>query len=216
MYRWVTDKEFLKRAYSDCADTVNQLIQELKKYDIYAEMRVVGSKSRNMVTQNENGKIDFDFNLIINEAPGINDGRLLKGDIKLAFDTILRNSGLDDCKDSTSVLTTGDMYFKKGKQIPFSIDVCVVCKRKGMWYRLIHKKTGYIANDQWVWEPTKNSERVFEKAEYIKKHHKWLEVRERYLKKKNMYLTRNDIHHKSFICFVEAVNEVYDMIKHQK
>lgn len=61
MYKYVEDKAFLKRAYSDCADTVNRLIQELKKYDIETKMYIVGSKSRNMVTQNERGKIDFDF-----------------------------------------------------------------------------------------------------------------------------------------------------------
>ena len=34
MYHWVEDKEFLKRSYSLCADIVNQLVQNLKKYGI--------------------------------------------------------------------------------------------------------------------------------------------------------------------------------------
>ena len=52
MYKWVTDKEFLKRAYSDCADTMNQLVQELKKDNIYSDINVIGSKTRNIITQN--------------------------------------------------------------------------------------------------------------------------------------------------------------------
>ena len=37
----------------------------------------------------------------------------------------------------------------------------------------------------------------------------WEEVRQCYLDKKNLYLKRNDNNHPSFICYIEAVNEVY-------
>lgn len=37
MYQYVTDKEFLKKSYSMCADLVNQLVQELKSYGIQAK-----------------------------------------------------------------------------------------------------------------------------------------------------------------------------------
>lgn len=49
MYHWVEDRTFLKQAYSECAGIVNQLVQELKKYDIDSTMRVVGSKSRSIL-----------------------------------------------------------------------------------------------------------------------------------------------------------------------
>ena len=35
-------------------------------------------------------------------------------------------------------------------------------------------------------------------------------VREQYLALKNMYLSKNDINHPSFICYIEAVNNVYN------
>jgi hypothetical protein len=213
MYNWVEDKIFLKRAYSDCADTVNRLVQELKKYDIEAKMYLVGSKSRNMVTQNENGKIDFDFNLELIYVPDISDCRAIKEGIMEAFNLVLNNEGLDDCKDSTSAITTGDMYFKKGNQTEFSIDVCIVRRYRGKLQRLIHHKTGVVQNDQWVWETVRSSNIVREKVEYIKKCRQWEKVRKRYLKKKNMYLTRNDNEHNSFTCYVEALNEVYYMLK---
>ncbi len=38
MYEYVKDKEFLKASHSMCANLVNQLVQELKKYDIDASM----------------------------------------------------------------------------------------------------------------------------------------------------------------------------------
>lgn len=61
MYYWVEDQDFLARAYHDCVDIVNQLVQELKNYEIEAQMNVVGSKKRNMITQNSNEPIDFNL-----------------------------------------------------------------------------------------------------------------------------------------------------------
>lgn len=216
MYHWVEDKEYLKRAYGVCSNIVNQLVQALEKDDIYAEMSIVGSKSRNMVTQNVNNPIDFDFNLEILDAPDFNDCRNLKETIRKAFNVVLNNNGWGDCQDSTSALTTEQRVFNQGNKTPFSIDVCIVCEDGGTWYRLIHKKTGFTYYDQWVWEATKNSQHLYEKVDYIKAcPGKWQLVRDRYLKKKNMYLTRNDIHHKSFVCYIEAVNEVYSILKNK-
>ena len=43
---------------------------------------------------------------------------------------------------------------------------------------------------------------------------KWTLVREQYLKIKKQYLTSNDYNHSSFICYIEAVNNVYNSRKH--
>ena len=82
MYHWVEDKDYLTRAYSVCADIVNQLVQELKDYDIDARMNVVGSKKRNMITQNEKEPIDFDFNLLIENPESYRNERELKEAIR--------------------------------------------------------------------------------------------------------------------------------------
>jgi len=49
---------------------------------------------------------------------------------------------------------------------------------------------------------------------YIKEKGKWTLVREQYLKIKKQYLTSNDYNHSSFICYIEAVNNVYNSRKH--
>lgn len=72
MYHLVNNKVFLKQSYSYCADIVNRLVQNLKKYGIETQMSVVGSKSRNMITQNEKEDIDYDFNLMIENASAYN------------------------------------------------------------------------------------------------------------------------------------------------
>ena len=178
-------------------------------------MSIVGSKSRNMVTQNGKEKIDFDFNLIIVDSGNIKKCEKLKDTIMKVFNEVLKDNGWSDCKDSTSALTTEDRVFVEGNKTPFSIDVCIVREdNEGNWYRLIHKKTGDRKTHQWMWEKAKNSKDLTRKAMSLKsKPQNWEEVRKRYLDKKNMYLRRQDKYHKSFICYIEAVNEVYNEIR---
>ena len=209
MYHWVEDKEFLKRSYSLCADLVNQLVQKLKSNDIVAEVRTVGSKGRNMVTQNANEKIDFDFNLVIEDADEY-DARELKKDVQNAFNEVLEKNGLSDCADSTSVLTTKAIQLRKGNQTEFSIDVCIVTyDRSGQLNRLIHDKTGFEQLDRYYWNLVPFSDKIHEKESALKPDY-WKEVRDKYLEKKNMYLQRPwDRSHSSYVCYVESVNEVY-------
>ncbi len=210
MYEYVKDKEFLTCAYGYCAGIVNQLVQELKNYDIHARMNVVGSMKRNMVTQNANEAIDFDFNLLIENPEIYSKGQDLKEDVREAFNEVLSRNGLQDCDDSTSALTTKKMSYKKGNKTEFSIDVCIVKRDQFGLHRLKHQKTGIVAWDQWYWNELPNSRDLHEKEDALKPDY-WLEVRETYLKKKNMYLSRQqEDDHPSFKCYIEAVNEVYD------
>lgn len=210
MYEYVKDKEFLTRAYGYCADIVNQLVQELKKYDIHARMNVVGSMKRNMVTQNAKQAIDFDFNLLIENPGNYYRERDLKEAIRKAFNEILARNGWGDCSDSKSVLTTEQRVFKTGNKTPFSIDVCIVKRDQYGLHRLVHRKTGWTSMDEWYWNLVPNTQNLHEREAALKPDY-WLEVREAYLDKKNMYLSRQqEGDHPSFNCYIEAVNEVYD------
>lgn len=113
-------KDFLKRSYGLCADLVNQLVMNLKSYDVIASANIVGSKSRNMVTQNEDGHIDFDFNLLVEDAEDY-DARWLEETVRKAFNEVLRRNELDDCDDSTSALTTKAIRFRKGNKTAFRL-----------------------------------------------------------------------------------------------
>ena len=53
-----------------------------------------------------------------------------------------------------------------------------------------------------------------EKADRIKQSGKWLEVRKRYVDLKDMYLSRQDRDHPSFIVYIEAVNQVFNKYFH--
>lgn len=213
MYRYITDKEFLKKSYSMCADLVNQLVQELKLYGIQAKMSTVGSKKRGLITQNGREPIDYDFNLWVSSAEEFDiqgNPRRLKQEVIEAFNFVLSKNGWKDCEDSTSAITTKEHQLVDGSRIPFKIDICIVMEAwQGTWYRLIHKKTGYTWADQYYWVQGPSISGIEEKEKFLKPDH-WEEVRKVYLKKKKMYLERQEMdNHPSYNCYIEAVNEVY-------
>lgn len=78
MYHFVEDKEFLKRSQNSCVEDLNKLVGSLLEEGISAQFILVGSGGRNMVTQNEDGDIDFDYNLLIQKCDDITDCRFLR------------------------------------------------------------------------------------------------------------------------------------------
>ena len=68
-------------------------------------------------------------------------------------------------------------------------------------------------NDEWIWNEGRQSNGLKEKVEWLKKNNLWNKVRDTYLKKKNLYLRKNDHNHPSFICYIEAVNNIYNHLK---
>lgn len=212
MYHYVEDREFLKNMRNLCSNIVNQLVQEINNDDeMEVEAQLVGSGARNLETQNANEPIDLDYNInIIDITYDINDCRRIKEYIKKKFDIVLNRNGWSNSKDSTSVLSTEYRHFTQGNQTKFKIDLGIVSEdNRESWYRLVHQKTGFIANDAWIWNPGPESKNLTNKVKFIKNNHFWELVRETYLEKKNMYLRRNDHDHPSFICYIETINEIY-------
>ena len=212
MYHYIEDKEFLKNLRSVCSDIVNQLVQQINNDgELLVEAHLVGSGARNMVTQNANEPVDLDYNLCIVDTFGmdINDGRCLKEYIRKRFNIVLKRNGWGDCGDSTSVLATEKRPFPKGNKTKFSIDLAIVQKQGDSWFRLIHRKTGFVHLDQWYWNEAPHSNGLSKRVNTLKRNDLWAEVREVYLRKKNAYLCKQDPYHPSFIAYIEAVNEVY-------
>lgn len=102
---------------------------------------LVGSGARNMVTQNANESIDFDYNLNIISCPDWEESRSIKESVRKAMNRIMTNEGLGTVDDSTSCLTTKTISFKDSPENKWSIDLCIVTKDSdGNWQRLIHEK----------------------------------------------------------------------------
>lgn len=215
MYEYLNNKEFLSHIRSSCGNIMQNLCHTLKEeHNIGASFCLIGSGARNLVMKNANNHIDLDYNLEIVRVDDFEDCRSIKENVRKAFNKVLSKRGqIWYCEDSTSSLTAKKRYFLKN-QTNFSIDVCIVCQdTDGNYYRLIHKKTGFTNYDRYFWNIAPNSSRIKEKAYFIKKKGKWQSVKEQYKKIKNKYLTSNDHNHPSFICYTEAVNNVYNSIK---
>ena len=216
MYHYLDDKEFLHKMRALAGEIMQSLCHTLKEdYDIGATFYLVGSGAKNLILQNANNPIDLDYNLEIVRCDDFEDCRYLKECTRKAFNKILRLYNPYDCDDSKSTLTTKQISFKNGNQTKFSIDVCITMRdEKGKYHRLIHEKTGRTCNDKYYWNMAPNSKDIKRKVDYIKKRGKWELVRQQYLEIKCQYLSRNDYDHPSFICYIEAVNNVYNSRKH--
>ena len=213
MYEYVSnkDKEFLSKMRTVCADLVNRLVVLINsEKTLRVEAHLVGSGARNLETQNENEPIDLDYNLVILDTNrvSINNCKAIKEYVRRSFNIVLGDIGWGDCKDSKSALTTEKRHFTIGNKTEFSIDLAIVCESDGLWYRLIHKKTGYTNIDEYYWNEAPNSKGLRKKAQWIKDNRLWGNLRKIYLEKKNMYLRRGDNNHPSFNCYIETVNEV--------
>ena len=213
MYHWIEDKAFLGRMRGLCSDMVNQLVQAINRKGLLeVRQHLVGSGAKNLITQNAGRPIDLDYNVEILRSKGINvnDGRQIKEYVRDRFDEVLARAGWEPCDDSTSALTTKERCFRTGNKTPFKIDLCITrIDELGRFHRLIHNKTGIVQLDSWIWNEAPHAKGLEERVDWLKGNGYWLELREAYLDKKNMYLTRNDHNHPSYIVYIEAVNEVY-------
>ena len=216
MYEYVSDREFLSRIRTEAGEILQDLCHNLKvDHDIGARFFMVGSGARRLITQNANQPVDLDYNLEIVRCEDFEDCRYLKECVRKSFDKALRAHGWLSCQDSTAVLTAKRLSWHLVPRNQYAIDVCIVMQDDdGHYHRLIHKKTGWVCYDEYYWNIAPHSRDLKKKADYIRKRGKWELVRDQYLRLKNHYLTQNDHDHPSFICYIEAVNNVYNSRKH--
>ena len=228
MYHYLEDKDFQHKMCSFSGTLMQSVCHHLKTdFDIGATFYLVGSGARNLILQNNRQPIDLDYNLEIIRCPDFEDCRHLKGCVKKTFNDCLRSAGLHDCEDSRAVLTSKQICFRAETPVDyiffslnhtsttFTIDICITVRdEKDILYRLIHEKTGFSYCDRYFWNQAPASKNLKHKVDYIKSHGQWQRVREQYLKIKNHYLTHNDHNHPSFICYLEAVNNVYNSRKY--
>jgi len=169
MFHYFEDEEFLNNAYGFCADMVNQTKMLLQNDDIDVDMFIEGSKRRNMVTQSEEGPIDFDFDLFIKSCPDFNDCHTIKETVRQRFNEVLRSKNIDDCEDSRSVLSSKQIWFMDNNLTKFSIDLAITKRAPNDNYcRLIHNKTGSKKSDAWLWNEIPDSSNIYQKVNILK------------------------------------------------
>lgn len=209
----IVDEAECKRYRLDCSNVLKRVCSMLNERGITAKFTLVGSGARNMVTRNGEGAFDLDYNLEIIKALDEywDDLRYLKNTVRILLDKASGLRCFSESQDSTSCLTAL-LHFKDEPTVKLSFDVAIVTRNaKGTLCRLIQNKNawGYGSN-QYVWNEVPSSHDVAQKAKQLKEAGGWLEVRDEYVRLKNMYLScawYKD--HPSFIVYIEAINSVY-------
>ena len=213
MCHYIEDKDFLRKMKAFCADIVNRLVQRINNDgEMTAKAYLIGSGKKNLITQNGNESVDLDYNRQIDGCFCM-QGNEIKKYVMEQFNYVLEDCDLPEpyCKDSKSVITLKKKAYIKGKKTEFGIDIAIVRQNGDCIERLIHRKTGYVCCDEWYWNQVPNSRSINEKVKKIKDDGLWNEVRDVYLKKKNMYLSRQKTReHPSFNVYIETVNEIYN------
>ena len=205
-YEFVCESE-AKQYRSACSRILKKTCELLKAKGISAQFSLVGSGARNMITRDGDGPYDLDYNLLVMKADDeYRDPRLLKDTIRNALNKAVGGKFFSDAQDSTSCLTAL-LHFGRTSNIKFSFDVAIIKKNpNGNYMRLVHNKPW----NQYTWNEVPRSHQVKDRADELKEAGLWQAVRDRYLEKKNMYLSWQDHNHPSFVVYVEAVNEVYN------
>lgn len=212
MFKLVNEAES-RRYQVYCSAALNQVCSKLKEKGISAKFTLVGSGARNMVTRNGKGPFDLDYNLEIIKVSDEyrKDLRHLKDTVRVLLNEAIGQTRFRDSKDSTSCLTA-ILLFRDNSAVEFKFDVAIVKRNsKGSLCKMVHNKNVVvIGKEQYTWTEIPDSHDVAQKALRIKSEGLWLEVRERYVYLKNMYLSQQEKNHPSFIVYVEAVNQIYD------
>ncbi len=216
MYHYVTDKELISKMRQLGGNLLQDLCHTLKEdYDMGTTFSLIGSGQRKLIMQNGNETIDLDYNLKIVRYDNYADLRTIKQNVINAFNAVAPKYQLGNCKDSTSVITTGEIRVLIRKNTTFKFDIAIILEENdGSHSRLIHEKGINSYYDCYRWEKAPNSKNIAKKVSCIKRNNKWNKVREQYENIKNKYLSQNDHNHPSFVCYIEAVNNVYNSRKH--
>lgn len=210
MYEFVSESE-IKPYRSYCSEILTELRDLLlEEHEINTQFILVGSGARNMVMRNGSGLFDLDYNLVIISMPDEfwSNLRRLKNTVISSLNKIVGKTCFSDGHDFTSVISVY-LYLNHTPTVKFKLDIAILSEnRQGNLCRLIHDKWRNVFN----WCEVPSSKNVRARADKLKKLGRWYDVRDEYLKLKNLYLQRGDRDHPSFVVYVEAVNQVYQTI----
>ncbi len=187
-----------------CLEIIHDVQKIVKEY-FTLDIRLIGSGEKRLVTKDEDGCFDLDYNLIIqrDKKEILNNPKEVKTLFLNAFNKVMPNYVKNYIypKNKTSVITSG-IKFNSVNNITF--DVAILAEgNNGYLYKLFYDKNV----DRYIWNQVRNSKGCFERYQEVKEQGLFNQFKKRYLELKNMHLKRGD-EIKSFSIFLETLNEV--------
>lgn len=211
MYQYVRDDNYISATYRLGANLVNQLVQSLRKYEVFAEMNTLGNRKRGLILRNDLDPVIYEFNLIVKNADSVSPKELKTRALE-AFNDILDKNWQAYCEDTSYGLLTRSLPAPKPLRVPFRVQVTIIkIEEDGTWNRLIHFKTDSLENDEWYWLPIKYSGRMKEMEYYLKPQH-WLRVRREYLNLRNESLEQDSHEMPMQVAYISAMDEVFTWV----
>lgn len=202
--------EFRYVLSSDAAGIKNNLIEIIHLVQDEVRNRFtftfwfVGSSKRNMITRDKNSNIgfDFDINIQVNDEDEKYTAEEIKRYIRQAFDRVVWKYGYNCCEDSTRVLTI--KYIDRERScIVHSCDIAIVYNCNNGRQQYIHFNK---AQNSYTWQYQPQSDKqLAQKADWLKEHGYWNEVRKYYLHKKNI---NEDTNKHSRSIYAETISEM--------
>ena len=207
-FHYVTRKQ-LSPVKQDLIRIINTVQDKLRK-DFTFSFDFVGSVERNMVTYDVGTNVgyDFDVNIHVNDDECKFSAKEIKTKIRTALNqvTLRYDYDYDNAEDSTRVITIKFKDRRKSR-ILHSCDFAMVNDyiddegNERQEYIHFNKKQNTYS---WQEQPT-GYYILNEKVELIKNNVHWNEVRELYIKKKNL---NNDHHKHSRSIYAETIHEI--------
>lgn len=205
MYNYVTEEQI--RRYKSLFQSILDRLREKLKREQGIEVRIVlvGSGASNMVTRNGRGGFDLDYNLVLSSIPPEYAGspQTLKTLVREELDTLVPGE-FSHGKDSTSAITCL-LHSPDKSMVIFKVDVALVLAGKNGYSRLVRDRN----TKRYIWNLIRKSGDLQPRLNAIKAAGRLDELADLYRQKKNMYLSRQDNDHPSFVVYIEAINELY-------
>ncbi len=206
MYYYIEDKEVRTELRIACEEIILNVQKSFLRDYFTFEFKLIGSGETRLITQNgDTGEFDLDYNFILQKDKRglISKPQRIKELFIQAFNEVNPKLGFKPANNSKSVITS---RLVRNNRLYFSFDVAILCEgNNGNYFKIIYDKQSGI----YLWNEVKSSRGYQEKMAVLKQKGKWLEIKEVYLKKKNMYL-RNHDERSSFSILLETLNELCD------
>lgn len=203
MYSFVK-KEKLFAPQNNIERILAKLVETMKeKYGMKAHILLIGSGKSGLVTADETGHFDFDYNICFSAVPQEVRSNLrgLKDRVRSTFD-LLADSEFCYGQGRKSVIT-----FEHACE-NYSLDLGILVKNNsGQYCRLIYDKS----TDRYFLSEIALLYNAAKKEKYVRQHCAWPKVESLYLKNKNKY-PEND----SFHIYLDVLNCVFNETGGQK
>lgn len=205
-FQYVTLNQ-LSSAKKELIQIINSVQNEVRQYFTF-QFYFVGSVERNMVTYDIKSNVgyDFDVDLHVNDDDCRFTAKEIKTKIMFALNKLAYRCGYDNAEDSTRVITI-KVKDKKNSRILHSCDFAIVNdyiddegNERQEYIHFNKKQHSY----SWQEQP-QGFYLLGEKADWIKEHGYWQDVRDLYLYKKNH---NNNPYKHSRSIYAETIHEI--------